>query len=385
MSDLTRPLTDLTEEQELLLAEVRRFSEEIVRPRVAEMDRDAKLDPKIVPHLFELGLMGIDIPEAYGGSGMGFFDAILVISELARVDPSVSVVCDVQNTLVNNAIQRWGTEEQKKELLRKLATDTVGAYCLSEAEAGSDAFALRSRAQRSEGGWRLSGSKLWITNGYEAGLYLVFATIDPDKGYKGITCFVVDREQKGVKVGKKEDKLGIRASSTVEIILDDVEVPDERVLGEVGKGYKYAIETLNEGRIGIGAQMIGLATGALEHAVSWSKERAQFGQPIASFQSVQFALATMDAETEAARLTVYNAARRKEAGQPFVREAAIAKWFSSEVAERASSMAVELFGGYGFTKDYPVEKLYRDAKIGKIYEGTHFMQLATIAKLLLAE
>jgi butyryl-CoA dehydrogenase/short/branched chain acyl-CoA dehydrogenase len=380
-----RPLTLLTEEQEMLLSELRPFCEETIRPRVAEMDRGARLAPEILSTLFEMGLMGIDIPDEHGGSGMDFFDAILVIEELARVDPSVSVVCDVQNTLVNNAVRRWGNEEQRKELLSRLAADTVGAYCLSEAESGSDAFALRARAVEEGDGWRVSGNKLWITNGFEAGLMLVFANVAPDRGYRGITCFVVDAEQDGVTIGKKEDKLGIRASSTVEIILDNVAVPSSRVLGEVGKGYKIAIETLNEGRIGIGAQMIGLAKGALEYAVAWSKEREQFGKPISNFQAVQFELARMDAELEAARLAVYNAARRKEAGLPFIREAAVAKWFSAEVAERVSSAAVELYGGYGFTRDYPVEKLYRDAKIGKIYEGTHFMQLQTIAKLLLAE
>ncbi|RMG43053.1 MAG: acyl-CoA dehydrogenase [Acidobacteria bacterium] len=384
MPDAAKPLTSLTDEQQMLISEVRRFNEEMVRPRIETMDREAKLDPDVLRHLFELGLMGIDIPDDLGGSGMTFTDAILVIMELARVDPSVSVVCDVQNTLVNNAIQRWGTDEQKKRFLPRLASDTVGAYCLSEAESGSDAFALRTRAYREGDGWRLSGNKLWITNGYEAGIYLVFANADPEKGYRGITCFVVERDMEGFSVGKKEDKLGIRASSTVEIVLDDVRVGDDRVLGEVGKGYKVAIETLNEGRIGIGAQMVGLAQGAMEHALGWAKERKQFGRPIADFQAVQFALARMDAEIEAARLTVLNAARVKESGQTFAREAAIAKWFAAEVAERVTSMAVELFGGYGFTKDYPVEKLYRDAKIGKIYEGTHFMQLQTIAKLLLA-
>jgi butyryl-CoA dehydrogenase/short/branched chain acyl-CoA dehydrogenase len=383
MSDRARPLTLRTEDQQQMLAEVRRFAEEGIRPRVAEMDAVGKLDPAILKTLFEMGLMGIDIPEEYGGSGMSFTDAILVIIELAKVDPSVSVVCDVQNTLVNNAIRRWGTEAQKKKYLPKLATEIVGAYALSEAGSGSDAFSLRARATADGDGWTLSGSKLWITNGYEAGLYLVFATVNPEAGYKGITCFLVERDDPGFKVGKKEDKLGIRASSTVEIILDDVKVGPERVLGEVGKGYKTAIETLNEGRIGIGAQMVGLAEGALGHAIGWTKERKQFGKAIAEFQAVQQALARMDAETEAAKLAVLNAAALKEAGLPFVREAAICKWLGAEVAERSASMAVELYGGYGFVKDYPVEKLYRDAKIGKIYEGTHIMQLQTIAKMLL--
>jgi butyryl-CoA dehydrogenase/short/branched chain acyl-CoA dehydrogenase len=383
MSDRPRPLTVPTEDQQQMLAEVRRFAEEGIRPKVAEMDAVGKLDPAILKTLFEMGLMGIDIPEEYGGSGMSFTDAILVIIELAKVDPSVSVVCDVQNTLVNNAIRRWGTEAQKKKYLPKLATEIVGAYALSEAGSGSDAFSLRARATAEGDGWKLSGSKLWITNGYEAGLYLVFATVNPEAGYKGITCFLVERDDPGFKVGKKEDKLGIRASSTVEIILDDVKVGPERVLGEVGKGYKTAIETLNEGRIGIGAQMVGLAEGALGHAIGWTKERKQFGKAIAEFQAVQQALARMDAETEAAKLAVLNAAALKEAGLPFVREAAICKWLGAEVAERSASMAVELYGGYGFVKDYPVEKLYRDAKIGKIYEGTHIMQLQTIAKMLL--
>jgi alkylation response protein AidB-like acyl-CoA dehydrogenase len=373
----------LSEEQETLVSEVRRFCEEEIRPRVADMDQEGKLDPKIVEHMFETGLMGIDVPEEYGGSGMEFTDAILVIDEIAKVDPSVAVVCDVQNTLFNNAIRRWGTDEQKKVWLPKLCSDTVGSYCLSEAESGSDAFALRCRAEQKGDRWVLNGNKLWITNGYEAGLFLVFANVDPEKGYKGITCFIVKRDDPGFSIGKKEDKLGIRASSTVEIVLDGVEVGSDRILGEIGKGYKVAIETLNEGRIGIGAQMMGLARGALDHAKEWCKERVQFGREIAKFQAVQHALARMDVDVEIARLAVLNAARLKEAGKPFVREAAIAKYMSAEVAERTASQAVELYGGYGFTKDYPVEKLYRDAKIGKIYEGTHLMQLETIAKLLL--
>ncbi len=385
MTESVRPLTDLTEEQQMLVSEVRRFCEEMVQPKVAEMDREAHCAPEILQQMFEMGLMGIDIPEEYGGSGMSFFDAILVIMELAKVDPSISVICDVQNTLVNNAIQRWGNEEQRKTWLSKLAENTVGCYCLSEAESGSDAFALRARAVADGDGWKVTGNKLFITNGKEAGVFLVFANADPDKGYKGITCFILDKDMPGLKIGAKEDKLGIRASSTVEVILDNVQVGPERILGEVGKGYKVAIETLNEGRIGIGAQMVGLAEGALAHARAWCLERKQFGREIAKFQGVQFALARMDAEIEAAKLAVLNAARRKEAGEPFVREAAIAKWFSAEVADRCSSMAVELYGGYGFSRDYPVEKLFRDAKIGKIYEGTHFMQLQTIAKLLLAD
>jgi butyryl-CoA dehydrogenase/short/branched chain acyl-CoA dehydrogenase len=385
MTDSVRPLTVTSDEQQLTLAEVRRFAEEVVRPRTMAMDQEGKLDPEILRQLFELGLMGVDVPEEYGGSGMTFTDAMLVIMELSRVDPSVAVVCDVQNTLVNNAIRRWGSEDQRKLWLPKLCAGTVGAYALSESAAGSDAFSLRARATADKDSWRISGAKMWITNGYEAGLYLVFANISPEQGYRGITCFLVSREDSGFQVGKKEDKLGIRASSTVEIVLDDVRVGPDRVLGEVGKGYKVAIETLNEGRIGIGAQMVGLAQGALEHAVGWCQERVQFGKPVAEFQAVQHALARMDVEVEAARLTVLNAARLKEAGRPFIREAAIAKWFAAEVAERVASQAVELYGGYGFTKDYPVEKLYRDAKIGRIYEGTHLMQLQTIAKLLISK
>ncbi len=385
MADKNLPLTVTSDEQQMILAEVRRFNDEVVRPKIAAMDREGKMDPAIIRQLFEMGLMAIEAPEQYGGAGMTFSDAIVVIMELARVDPSVAVVCDVQNTLVNNAILRWGAEEQKKSWLPRLATEMVGAYALSEAGAGSDAFALRTRAVPDGNAWRLSGSKLWITNGYEAGLFLVFANVNPEQGYKGITCFLVDRKDPGFQVGKKEDKLGIRASSTVEIILDGVKLGADRVLGEVGKGYKVAIETLNEGRIGIGAQMVGLAQGALEHATAWCKERVQFGKAISEFQAVQHALARMDAEVEAARLTVLNASRLKDAGLPFLREAAIAKWFASEVAERTASEAVELFGGYGFTKDYPVEKLYRDAKIGRIYEGTHLMQLQTIAKSLLSK
>jgi alkylation response protein AidB-like acyl-CoA dehydrogenase len=378
-------LTTITEDQQILLREVRRLGQETIRPRVMEMDREGKLDPIVLEKMFEMGLMGIDIPESYGGAGMSFTDAVLVIMELAKVDPSVSVVCDVQNTLVNNAVQRWGTDAQKRHYLPKLASEMVGAYALSEAGSGSDAFALRTAAQKVDGGWRLNGNKLWITNGYEAGLFLVFATIDPAQGYKGITCFLVERNDAGFRVGKKEDKLGIRASSTVELIFNDVFVADDRVLGEIGKGYKTAIETLNEGRIGIGAQMVGLAQGAIEHAVAWTKERQQFGKAIAEFQGVQFQLARAEVMTETARLAVLNAAKLKEAGQSFLREAAIAKYWAAQAAEAASSMAVELFGGYGFVKDYPVEKLFRDAKIGKIYEGTDNMQLQTIAKLMLSK
>ena len=384
MSDVPRPLTVVTDEQRLIVEEIARFNEEVVRPRVKGMDREGKLDPEILRRLFEMGLMGIEAPEKYGGAGMSFSETILAVMELAKADPSVAVVCDVQNTLVVDALNRFGDESQRAEWLPRLARDTVGAFALSEAGAGSDAFALRTRAERVAGGWRLDGAKLWITNAAEAGIFLVFANAAPEKGYKGITCFVVERDDSGFSVGRKEDKLGIRSSSTAELVMDGCFVPDGRVLGDVGVGYRVAIETLNEGRIGIGAQMVGLAAAALRHATEWTKQREQFGRPIAEYQAVQQALARMDAEIEGARLAVLNAARLKEAGRPFVREAAIAKWLAAEVAERAASQAVELFGGYGFTRDYPVEKLYRDAKIGRIYEGTHIMQLQTIAKLLLA-
>jgi len=384
MSDVPRPLTVVTDEQRLIVEEIARFNEEVVRPRVKGMDREGKLDPEILRRLFEMGLMGIEVPERHGGAGMSFSETVLAVMELAKADPSVAVVCDVQNTLVANALGRFGDEAQRAEWLPRLARDTVGAFALSEAGAGSDAFALKTRAERVAGGWRLDGTKLWITNAAEAGIFLVFANAAPERGYKGITCFVVERLDPGFSVGRKEDKLGIRASSTAELVLDGCFVPDGRVLGDVGIGYRVAIETLNEGRIGIGAQMVGLAAAALRHAVEWTTRREQFGRPVAEFQAVQQTLARMDAEIEGARLAVLNAARLKEAGRPFVREAAIAKWLAAEVAERAASQAVELFGGYGFTRDYPVEKLYRDAKIGRIYEGTHIMQLQTIAKLLLA-
>jgi butyryl-CoA dehydrogenase/short/branched chain acyl-CoA dehydrogenase len=373
----------LDDDERMLQEEVRRFADESLRPLVAASDRDAILDPSVIPAFFEMGLMAVEVPDALGGAGMSFMCAILAVEQLARVDPSAAVVMDVQNTLVNNCILRWGTDAQKKRWLPRLASDTVGAYALSEAEAGSDAFALKTRAVAEGGEFVLTGRKLWITNGAEAGLFVVFANANPGAGYKGITAFVVERDAPGFTVGKKENKLGIRASSTVELILEGVRLGPDDVLGEVGKGYKVAIEALNEGRIGIGAQMVGLAQGSLDAAASYCKERIQFSKRLADFQAVQFALAEMDCEVEAARLAVYNAARLKDAGQPFVREAAIAKWFAAEVAERVSSRAVDLLGGYGFTKEYPVEKLYRDAKIGKIYEGTSFMQLQTIAKLLL--
>jgi alkylation response protein AidB-like acyl-CoA dehydrogenase len=347
------------------------------------MDEAQQLDQGLIDQLFELGIMGIEIPEALGGTGASFFTAALVVEELSKVDPAVAVLVDVQNTLVINAILRWADDEQKARFLPRLAADTVGAYALSEAGSGSDAFALQCRAVPDGEDWILNGQKLWITNGQEAGLYIVFATVDPQAGYRGITSFLVERDLEGFRVGKKEDKLGIRASSTTELILEDVRVPAASVLGEVGMGYKTAIETLNEGRIGIGAQMVGLAQGALDHTVRYVQEREQFGRTIGSFQGVQFQLAEMATQIEAARLLVYNAARLKDAGEPFLTQAAMAKLYSSEIAQEVASRCIDLFGGYGFTKEYPVEKLYRDAKIGTIYEGTSNMQRQTIAKMLL--
>jgi alkylation response protein AidB-like acyl-CoA dehydrogenase len=347
------------------------------------MDEHAKIPKALVDKLFDLGVMGIEIPEAYGGAGGTFFHAVLAVEELSRVDPSIGVLVDVQNTLVVNAVMKWGNDDVKRRYLTRLASNTVGAYALSEAGSGSDAFALTTRAREDGDAFVLTGRKLWITNGNEADIFLVFATINPDAGYRGITAFVVDRGMAGFTVGKKEDKLGIRASSTCELILDDCRVPKANVLGEVGKGYKTAIETLNEGRIGIGAQMIGLAKGALEHSITYTKERKQFGKAIAEFQAVQHQLARAAVDVEAAKLTVYNAARLRDAGKPFLTEAAICKVFSSEVAERVSSLAVNLFGGNGFVKEYPVEKLFRDAKIGQIYEGTSNLQLQTIAKQII--
>jgi butyryl-CoA dehydrogenase/short/branched chain acyl-CoA dehydrogenase len=348
------------------------------------MDEKGVFDKALIHEFFQLGLMGIEIPEQYGGGGAKFFEAILAVEELSRVDASAGVVVDVQNTLVNNALLRWGSAEQKKRYLPKMAVDTVGAYALSEAGSGSDAFALQTRAERKGSEYVLNGRKLWITNAKEAGLFVLFATIDPAAGYKGITAFLVENNFAGFSVGKKEDKLGIRASSTCELLLEDCRVSQDNVLGEPGKGYKIAIETLNEGRIGIGAQMIGLARGAWEFAAKYTLERKQFGKAIAEFQGIQFQIAQMATEIEAARLMVYNAARMKDAGVNFVKEAAMTKLFASQVAERVTSLAIEIYGGYGFTKDYPVEKYWRDAKIGKIYEGTSNMQLATIAKLLLS-
>lgn len=375
-------LTTLSEEEELFRASVREFAEGEVRPRVEAMEHASKLDPELIKQCFELGLMAIESPEEFGGAGSTIFNAILAIEELARVDASVSVFVDVHNTLVTNAFMRWATDEQKKKYMPQLASGRVGAYALSEAASGSDAFALKTRAIDKGDHYELNGQKLWITNGNEAEIFVLFATIDPDAGYKGITAFIVEKQFEGFSVGKKEDKLGIRASSTTELILDNCKVPKENVLGEVGKGYKVSIETLNEGRIGIGAQMLGIAQGAYEAALKYTAEREQFGQPLNSFQAVQFQLAEMAVEIEATRLLVYNAARLKDAGKPFLKEAAMAKLYSSRCAEAVASKAIELYGGYGYVKDYPVEKYWRDSKIGSIYEGTSNMQLQTIAKLI---
>jgi alkylation response protein AidB-like acyl-CoA dehydrogenase len=377
------PLTVLSEDETLFRDAVRDFAEESVRPLVHSMDEAQKMDAGLVQQCFEMGLMGIEVPEEHGGTGSSFFTAALVVEELSRVDASVGVLVDVQNTLVNNAFLRWGSAALKEKYLPQLTSERVGAYALSEAGSGSDAFALATRGVEADGGYRLTGNKLWITNGNEAEIFIVFANVNPDAGYKGITAFIVEKGFDGFSVGKKEDKLGIRASSTTELILEDVFVPDENVLGEVGKGYKTAIETLNEGRIGIGAQMIGIGQGALDATVKYVQEREQFGKAIGAFQGVQFQIGQMATELEAARLMVYNAARLKDAGRPFLHEAAMAKLFSSQVAQRIASTAVDLFGGYGFTREYPVEKFYRDSKIGSIYEGTSNMQLQTIAKNLM--
>ncbi len=377
------PLVALTEDEILFRDNVRQFAEEKIRPLSREMDEKGVFDHSLIEQFFQLGLMSIEIPEQYGGGAGSFFEAILAVEELSRVDASAGVIVDVQNTLLNNALLRWANDEQKRRYLPKLAAETVGAYALSEAGSGSDAFALQCKAELRGNEYVLNGRKLWITNGKEAGLFVLFATVDPSQGYKGITAFLVERDFPGFAVGKKEDKVGIRASSTCELILEDCRVPRTNVLGEVGKGYKIAIETLNEGRIGIGAQMVGVARGAWEYALKYAQERKQFGKPIADFQGIQFQLAQMGTDIEAARLMVYNAARMKDAGMNFVKEAAMTKLFASQVAERVTSLAVEIYGGYGFTKDYPVEKYWRDSKIGKIYEGTSNMQLATIAKLVL--
>ena len=383
-AEVSAALSVLTEDERLLRQSVREFAVQELAPRARAMDEVAALDPTLLPKLFELGLMGVEVPERFGGGGGTFFHSVLVVEELSRVDPAVGVLGDVQNTLVVNALQRWGRDDQQTAWLPRLASDTIGAYALSEAASGSDAFALTTRATRDGDGYVLDGRKLWITNAAEAGLFLVFATVDPSAGYRGITAFLVPRETPGLFVGKKEDKLGIRASSTCELIVEGCRVPASQVLGEAGKGYKVAIETLNEGRIGIGAQMLGLAQGALDHAIAFTKTRKQFGKAIADFQGVQFQLARAAMEIESARLLVYNAARLRDARQPFLTEAAMCKLAASEVAERTASLAINLFGGYGFVKDAPVEKLYRDAKIGQIYEGTSNLQLQTIAKALLA-
>jgi short-chain 2-methylacyl-CoA dehydrogenase len=377
------PLTVLQEEEQLFQASIRQFAKERIAPRVQEMDEAGKFDRQLLAEMFEMGLLGIDVPEQFGGQGGTFFQSVLAIEELAKVDPAASVIVDVQNTLVNNAIARWGTAEQKNAFLPSLSTRSLGAYALSEAGSGSDAFALAMRAVPDGDVYRISGRKLWITNAAEAAVFLVFATVDPAAGYKGITCFLVEQDAVGFSVGKKENKLGIRASSTCELILEEVTVPKSRVLGEPGKGYKVAIETLNEGRIGIAAQMVGLAQGAFDHALRYARERKQFGHRIGDFQGVQFELAEMATSIEAARLMVYNAARLRDANLPFVTQAAMAKYFASNIAEDVASKAIEVFGGVGFTKDYPVEKFYRDAKIGRIYEGTSNMQRVTIAKALL--
>ncbi len=379
-----RPLTQLSEEEKLFYSTVRQFAEETIAPLVRTMDDEQQLAPGLVEKLFALGLMGIEVPEELGGAGGTFFDAVLAIEAISTVDPAVAVLVDVHNTLVINAMRRWGTPEQQRAWLPRLAADTPGAYALSEAGSGSDAFALQTRAEATDDGYRLNGRKLWISNAREAGLFMVFATLDPAAGYRGITAFLVEKGTPGFTIGRKEDKMGIRASSTCELIFEDCRLPASSLMGEAGKGYKIAIETLNEGRIGIGAQMLGLAEGAWGHAARYAKQRRQFGKAIAEFQAVQFALAEMATEIEAARLMVYNAARMKDAGQPFVREAAMAKLFTSQVAERVASQCVEIFGGNGFVRDYPAEKYYRDAKVGKIYEGTSNMQLATIGKLVLS-
>ena len=377
------PLTQLTEDEQMLKDAAAEFADTVIKPKVHEMDEAAKLDPELIKMFFEMGFMGIEVPEQYNGGGGSFFMSILAIEQISRVDASVGVFMDVQNTLVNNAFLRWGSDEVKERFLPQLATQKVGAYCLSEAGSGSDAFALKCSAKEDGDAFILNGTKLWITNANEADIFLVFATVDPDAGYRGITGFIVERGMEGFSISKKENKLGIRASSTCELLLEDVRVPKENLLGEVGKGYKVAIETLNEGRIGIGAQMLGIAQGSFDAALAYTQERKQFGKAVSEFQGVQFQLAQMATELELCRLLVYNAARIKEAGQPFLKEAAMAKYYSADVAEKLSSLAIDLFGGYGYVKEYPVEKFYRDAKIGKIYEGTSNMQLQTISKIIL--
>ena len=383
VEQLMPPLTKLTEDEQMLKEAAADFANTVIKPKVQEMDEKAKLDPDLVQQFFDMGLMGIEVPEKYRGGGGTFFMSIVAIEEISKVDASAGVFMDVQNTLVNNAFLRWGSEETKQKYLPQLANEKVGAYCLSEAGSGSDAFALKATAEDEGDHYKLNGAKLWITNANEADIFLVFANLNPEAGYKGITAFIVERDFEGFSVSKKENKMGIRASSTCEILLEDCIVPKDNVLGEVGKGYKVAIETLNEGRIGIGAQMIGIAQGAFDAALAYTQERKQFGQAVSDFQGVQFQLAKMATEIETARLLVYNSARLKENGESFLKEAAMAKYHSSEVAENVSSLAIDLFGGYGYVKEYPVEKFYRDSKIGKIYEGTSNMQLNTISKLLL--
>lgn len=377
------PLTQLTEDEQMLKEASAEFANTAIKPLVQEMDEQAKLNPDLIKQFFEMSLMGIDIPEKYAGGGGTFMMSIVAIEQISRVDASAGVFMDVQNTLVNNAFINFASDSLNEKYLPQLATEKVGAYCLSEASSGSDAFALKCRAVEDGDSYILNGAKLWITNANEADIFIVFANVNPDAGYKGITAFVVERGFEGFSVSKKENKMGIRASSTCEILLEDCRVPKENILGEIGKGYKVAMETLNEGRIGIGAQMVGIAQGALDATLGYVQERKQFGQAISEFQGVQFQLARMATDVETARLLVYNAARIKMAGQKFLKEAAMAKFYSSEVAERVSSMAIDLYGGNGYVKEYPVEKFYRDAKIGKIYEGTTNMQLSTIAKLLL--
>ena len=379
------PLTDLSEDEAMFRDQVRQFAEAEVRPLVAQMDKDAQIPRTVINKCFDLGIMGVEIPEKHGGAGATFFMSVLVVEELARVDASVAVLVDVQNTLVNNALLRWGTEEQQARYFPKLASKWVGAYALSEAGSGSDAFALACRAHDKGDHYELTGRKLWITNAAEAELFIVMATLDPAKGYKGITSFLVERSFPGFTIGKKEDKLGIRASSTCELILEGVRVPKENVLGEVGKGYKIAIETLNEGRIGIGSQMVGVAQGSFEHGLRYAQERQQFGKPIADFQAVQFLLSELATQIEASRLLTYNAARLRDTGAAFIKEAAMAKLFASRTAEEVTSKVIEIYGGNGFTREYPVEKYFRDQKVGQIYEGTTNMQLAVIAKQILGK
>ncbi len=383
---MARPaLTMLSEEEEMFRDAIRDFSDGEVLPRARDMEKEGIYDDALLRSLFEMGVMGIEVPDTLGGAGGTFFQSILAVEEISRADAAVGVLVDVQNTLFNNGILHWGTDAQKKEYLSRTATETVAAYALSEAGSGSDAFGLAARAEKQGDRWVLEGRKLWITNAAEAGVFLIFANADPTKGYKGITAFIVEKDDEGFSVGKRESKLGIRASSTCELILDGCAIPEDRVLGDVGRGYKIAIEILNEGRIGIGAQMLGVAQAALDFSAQYTQERQQFGRKISEFQAVQHQLAHCATRLEAARLLVYNAARLKDAGKSFVKEAAMAKLYSSDAAEYITSAAVELYGGYGYTTEYPVEKLYRDAKIGKIYEGTSFMQLNTIAKLVLNE